>query len=105
MTQKLSYKKEFKEFKRRIIAESLVAPKNTLFGLSRDHIEIVPKNLKLSAEYGDDLLGIEDAMKELQSSLKKGVIGSALDFLGGFGVGAGPSSSKLAEAKKKNFRR
>ena len=41
MTQKLSYKKEFKEFKRRIIAESLVAPKNTLFGLSRDHIEII----------------------------------------------------------------
>lgn len=40
MTQKLSYKKEFKEFKRRIIAESLVAPKNTLFGLSRDHIEL-----------------------------------------------------------------
>lgn len=35
-----SYKKEFKEFKRRIIAESLVAPKNTLFGLSREHIEL-----------------------------------------------------------------
>lgn len=67
--------------------------------------EIVPKNLKLSAQYGDDLLGIEDAMKELQSSLKKGVVGSALDFLGGFGVGAGPSGSRLAETKKKNFRK
>lgn len=32
---------DFKAFKRRIIAESLTAPSNTLFGLAKQHIEIV----------------------------------------------------------------
>lgn len=32
---------EFKAFKHRIIAESLTAPSNTLFGLSKQHIEVI----------------------------------------------------------------
>ena len=32
---------DFKAFKRRIIAESLTAPSNTLFGLSKQHIEVI----------------------------------------------------------------
>lgn len=38
---KTTTQNEFKAFKRRIIAESIVAPKNTLFGLTKEHIEIV----------------------------------------------------------------
>jgi hypothetical protein len=36
-----THKKQFKEFKRRIILESVHAPKNTLYGLTREHIELV----------------------------------------------------------------
>lgn len=53
---------------------------------------IIPKNINLNEDYGEILLDIEDTIEEMKSRLERGAFSSAIDFLGGFGVGAlGPA--------------
>lgn len=65
----------------------------------------IRSNMALAKKYHEVFLQNEEVMQQVAAATKKGRLSGVLDFLGGFGVGAGPSSSRLAETKKKNFRK